>query len=68
MIINIDTFKVRDIVKTKVLYSILVSLLYLFAPMGHAEMSSASYRIPTSVISGGGSTMFSADSKALNSY
>lgn len=53
-------------IKIKVLFSVLVSLLCLFAPIAHAEMSSTSYRIPTSVISGGGNTMFSTNYSLLS--
>jgi hypothetical protein len=50
-----------DMIKTKVLFSILVSLFCLFAPMANAEMSSTSYRISTTVMSGGGGIMSSVN-------
>jgi hypothetical protein len=46
--------------KTKVVFSILISMLCLFASMANAEMSSTSYRISATVISGGGNAMSSA--------
>ena len=46
-------------IKTKVLFCILMSLFCLFVPMANSEMSSTSYRISTTAISGGGNTMSS---------
>ncbi len=45
--------------KTKMLLIAQTVLLCLFASMASAGMSSKSYRIPTSVISGGGNMMSS---------
>ena len=47
--------------KTKILLIVQTVLLYLFVVGAHAEMSSTSYIIPTSVMSGGGNTMSSAN-------
>ena len=47
-------------IKLKILSSILVLLLCLFVPMANAEMSSTSYKISTTIMSGGGGMMSSA--------
>ncbi len=52
--------------KTKILLIVQTVLFCLFAAGANAEMSSTSYKIPTSVISGGGNTMSSANFSMLS--
>ncbi len=47
--------------KTKILIIVQTVLLCLFASMANAEMSSSSFRIPTSVMSSGSNTMSSTN-------